>query len=91
MKMIYNFEQHTPPVLNENMLRSELEKRRLRKQTMLLAIAGILVQIALVMFGLWTAETYPLITVISFGYVVTSIVGGSVIALVYTRKGGLVL
>ena len=42
MKQIYNFEQHKPPVLNENMLRAELERRRLRWQTALLALAGIL-------------------------------------------------
>lgn len=27
MKQIYDFEQRTPPVLNEQMLRAELERR----------------------------------------------------------------
>ena len=29
MKQIYDFEQRTPPVLNEQMLRAELERRKL--------------------------------------------------------------
>ena len=46
MNQIYNFEQHKPPVLNENMLRAELERRRLRWQTALVAVAGTLLLIA---------------------------------------------
>ena len=51
MKQIYNFEQHTPPVLNENMLRMEIERRKLHWQTALLFIAGLLLQIVVVLFG----------------------------------------
>ena len=51
MKQIYNFEQYTPPVLNENMLREELEQRRLRWQTALLALAGILLQVVAVAYS----------------------------------------
>ena len=29
MKQIYNFEQCNPPVLNENIIRSEIERRKL--------------------------------------------------------------
>ena len=42
MKPIYDFEQMNPPVLNESMLRAELEKRKLKKQTTLIAICGII-------------------------------------------------
>ena len=91
MKHIYNFEQHKPPVLNENMLRSELERRRLRWQTALIAVAGILIQILLVLFGFVTKNEYPIITVACLIYVVISITSSSVLAIVYTRKGGLTL
>lgn len=91
MKQIYNFEQHNPPVLNENMLRNEIEKRQLRKQTIILAIAGVLAQIAVLMFGVMVGETYPIIAIACFGYVVVSIMGSSVIAMVYTRKGGVIV
>ena len=91
MKHIYNFEQHKPPVLNENMLRSELERRRLRWQTALIAVAGILFQVLLILVGFVTKNEYPIITVVCLIYVVISITGSSVLAIVYTRKGGLTI
>lgn len=91
MNQIYNFEQHKPPVLNENMLRAELERRRLRWQTALIAVAGILIQILLVLFSFVTKNEYPIITVACLIYVVISITGSSVLAIVCTRKGGLTL
>ena len=62
MNQIYNFEQHKPPVLNENMLRAELERRRLRWQTALVAVAGTLLLIAAAMLGFLVLEDYPWIT-----------------------------
>ena len=91
MKQIYNFEQHKPPVLNENMLRAELERRRLRWQTALIAVAGILIQVLLILVGFVTKNEYPIITVVCLFYVVISITGSSVLAIVYTRKGGLTI
>lgn len=91
MNQIYNFEQYKPPVLNENMLRAELERRRLRWQTTLIAVAGILVQILLILLGFITKNEYPIITVACLIYVVFSVTGGSVLAIVCTRKGGLTL
>lgn len=91
MNQIYNFEQHKPPVLNENMLRAELERRRLRWQTALIAVAGILIQVLLILVGFVTKNEYPMITVVCLIYVVISITGSSVLAIVYTRKGGLTI
>lgn len=88
MKQIYDFEQNKPPVLNENMIRAELEKRKLRWQTALLAVAAFLLQIVMILLGLVTSVDYPWIAVGCFGYVVFSITGSSVIAIVYSRKGG---
>ena len=91
MKQIYDFEQHQPPVLNENMLRAEAERRRLRWQTALIALAGILMQVLLVALGIFVQFDYPVITVICFAYVVLSTTGGSVLAVVCTRRGGCLL
>ena len=91
MNQIYNFEQYKPPVLNENMLRAELERRRLRWQTALIAVAGILFQVLLILVGFVTKNEYPIITVVCLIYVVISITGSSVLAIVYTRKGGLTI
>ena len=88
MKQIYDFEQHIPPVLNENMLRNELEKRKLEKQTAVLLVAGILFQIAIVLFGLSQMKVYPVIAVACIGYVVISFVGICVLTIVCTKKGG---
>ena len=51
MKQIYDFEQRTPPVLNEQMLRAELERRKLRIQTAVAVLAGFLLMIAAVLWG----------------------------------------
>ena len=89
MNQIYNFEQYKPPVLNENMLRAELERRRLRWQTALLALAGILLQFVIVLFGYSAIDWYPWISAICFGYVIISTTGCGVIAVTYSRKGGI--
>ena len=88
MKQIYNFEQHKPPVLNENMLRAELERRRLRWQTALVAVASILLLIVTALIGYLVLEDYPWITVLCLAYVLFSATGGSVLAIVVTKKGG---
>lgn len=89
MKQIYNFEQHKPPVLNENMLRAELERRKLRWQTALLALAGILLQVVVALFGYSAIDWYPWISAVCFGYVIISTTGCGVIAVAYSRKGGI--
>ena len=88
MNQIYNFEQHKPPVLNENMLRAELERRRLRWQTALVAVAGILLLIAAAMLGFLVLD--PWITALCLAYVLFSATGGSVLAVVVTKKGGVI-
>lgn len=90
MKQIYNFEQYKPPVLNENMLRVELERRRLRWQTALIAAAGILLLISAAMLGFLVLEDYPWITALCMAYVLLSATGGSVLAIVVTKKGGII-
>lgn len=88
MKQIYNFERHAPPVLDENMLRCELERRKLQWQTTLFALAGILLQIVAALFGVSAVDWYPWLSAICFGYVIVSMTGGAVVAVVYSRKGG---
>lgn len=90
MRQIYDFEQYNPPVLNENMLRRELEKRQLRRQLILLAVAAVLSQAVMIMLGILTREIQPLISSICFGYVAVSVAGSAVIAVVYSYrdKGG---
>lgn len=81
MNQIYNFEAKEPPVLNESMLKTELAKRQLRRQTTMAAIAGILTQIVFLLCALLLAETSPILAVCCVLYVILSATGGTVIAI----------
>lgn len=89
MKQIYNFEQHQPPILNENMIRREIEGRKLHLQTALLVLAGILLQVVIGLLGYSAMDWYPWISVLCFGYIIVSTTGCGIIAIVYSRKGGI--
>ena len=88
MKQIYNFEQVQPPVLNENLIREEIEKRRLRLQTALLALAGILLLVVIILLGFFVYKSYPWIALLCFVYAMVSTTGGGIMAIVFTRKEG---
>lgn len=91
MKQIYDFEQYNPPALNERIIREESERRKLRIQTALVALAGILIQIVVIALGIGIIGEYPNIAAICFLYELLSTTGGSVLAVVYTQKGGLII
>ena len=88
MKQIYDFEQYEPPVLNENMLRTKQNEKKINVQTTLLVIAGLLLQLVVVLFGYSAIDWYPWISALCFGYVLISTTGGGIIAITYTKKGG---
>ena len=89
MTQIYDFEQHAPPAVNTDLLRQELARRRLRMQTALLVLAGLLFQFAALLLGYSALDWYPALSLLCFGYVVIAATGGGVVALVYSRKGGM--
>ena len=88
MKQTFNFEQFTPPVLNERILQRELEKRAERRRTVLLAIAGVLFQAVFILLGLLCWSTAPMITLACIGFAIVSMVGSGIITIVYVQKGG---
>lgn len=90
MRQIYDFEQYVPPVLNEAILQHELERRQLRKQIILLALAVVLSQTATVLSGVLVRELLPVVSTVCFGYTAVSAAGSVVIAVVYSyrKKGG---
>ena len=81
MKQIYNFEQVNPPVLNETMLRAELEKRKLKKQTTLIAVCGIVSMLLLLVIAILLVETQPIFAGLCITYVVISLTGSTVLAI----------
>lgn len=91
MKQIYNFESAAPPVLNENMLRLELKKRKLHIQTAVVALGSLLLLAVVALLGHFTCELYPWLAAFCLIYVIISVTGGSIIAVACTRKGGIEL
>lgn len=90
MKQIYNFEASGPPHLNERKLRTELERRRLNLQTALIALSGILMQAVLVLLAFILRGVYPLLTAMCLGYMVISVTSGSILAILFAQKGGVI-
>lgn len=88
VRQIYHFEQHGPPALNENMLRAEAERRALRLETVLLAVAGMLLQAGIALLGYSAIDWYPWLAALCFGHVIVSTTGCGVVAVAYSRTGG---
>lgn len=88
MKQTFDFEQFDPPILNENILRRELEKRAVRQRTVLLTIAGALFQAVFVLLGLLYWSTAPALALACVGFAIISMVGSGVITIIYAQRGG---
>lgn len=88
MKQTFDFEQFDPPILNENILRRELEKRAERRRTILLTIAGALFQAVFVLLGLLCWSTAPTLALACIGFAIVSMVGSGVITIIYAQRGG---
>ena len=88
MKQTFHFEQFEPPILNEKLLRRELEKRAERRRTVLLVIAGALFQALFVLLGLSCWNIAPAVTLACIGFAIVSVTGSGVIAIVYVQEGG---
>ena len=88
MNRIYDFESQEPPVLNESMLRAELNKRRLRRQTTMAAVSGILIQIIMLLCAMLLAKDYIILSILCVGYVIFSTTGGTVVAIIINSSTG---
>lgn len=86
MKQFYNFERAYPPPLNERRLRAIAERRRLRYQLGLLVVAAVLLELCLVLFTLVLIAADSRLAVLSAGYIIISLTGGSVLAIVCIQK-----
>lgn len=87
MNQIYNFNEHTPPVLTERVLRDELARRTLRRQTRLLRIASLLVSLCFLLCGALLFPDYPVLAIGCFIFVVLSLVGNGIISFVFYKTG----
>ena len=87
MNQIYNFEQNEPPIVNENMLRARLEKKKAVRNAAIVAVASVMLQMMTLLLGILMYSQYPIITFLCVSYVVVSMVSASVISIVYSKKG----
>ena len=87
MNQIYNFEQYEPPIINENMIKTRLEKKKAVRNAAIVAAAGVMMQMLTLLLGILAYSQYPIITFLCVSYVVVSMVGASVISIVYSKKG----
>lgn len=87
MRQTFDFERFDPPVLNENLLRRELERRAERRRTVLLAVAGALFEAVFVLLGVLSWYAVPALALASISFAVISVVGSGVIAIIYVQKG----
>lgn len=87
MNQIYNFNEHTPPVLTERMLREELARRTLRRQTRLLRIASLLVILCFLLCAVLLLPEYPVLAGFCFLFVLFSLVGNGIISIVFHKTG----
>lgn len=88
MRQTLDFERFDPPILNERMLRRKLEERQERRRTVLLAIAGALLEAALVLLGLLYWTVFPALSLGCFCFALISTAGGGAVAIVFVQKGG---
>ena len=89
MNQIYNFNEHTPPVLTERMLRDELARRTLRRQTRLLRIASLLVSLCFLLCGVLLFSDYTLLAIACLAFVILSLVGNGIISFVFYKTGSI--
>lgn len=87
MNQIYNFNEHTPPVLTERMLRDELARRTLRRQTRLLRIASLLVSLCFLLCGVLLFSEHPVLAIACLVFVILSLVGNGIISFVFYKSG----
>lgn len=88
MDQIYNFEGAKPPILNENMLRNQQERREARRMAVLFALAAALILAMVVWFAVTIAEYAPITASVCVAYAAVSLLGSSAAAIVYAQKGG---
>lgn len=86
MKQIYHFDGKRPPVLRESALREALERRRLRRQTTLLALAGMLCLLCLALVAAALYPRYPVLALVCMLHLAAAVTGAGVISIVFVQK-----
>lgn len=86
MKQIYRFDGNTPPILRESVLQEVLERRRLRRQTTLLVLAGMLCLLCLFLTAGLLYPVHPALTLACVVYLCAAVTGACVLTVVFMQK-----
>ena len=86
MKQIYRFDGNTPPILRESVLQEVLERRRLRRQTTLLVLAGMLCLLCLFLTAGLLYPVYPTLTLACLAYLCAAVTGACILTVVFMQK-----
>ena len=86
MKNPYNFSPAPPPRLTERMLREELERRRQRRQLVLLEAAAVAWTLCVALLGLALYPYEPRLAVPCLLAAVTAVAGGAAVKVALYRK-----
>jgi len=87
MKQIYDFTQHEPPRINEDMLREQLRRRELKRQTVLLYIASLMCCVCYAAFAFFIIRDSKAAAVLSILLCTVTLIGSGVISVVFLRHG----
>ena len=88
MKQIYHFDGIKPPAVSEKTLRAEIDRRKMKGQTALLALAGLLAEICLLTAAFILQPVNAILSMIFVAYVCIAISGSGAIAIVFAHKRG---
>ncbi len=86
MKKIYRFDGIQPPAISEKALRTEIERRKMKRQTTLLVLAGMLTEVCLLITALILQPVNSVLSMIFVAYVCVAMSGGGVIAIVFIHR-----
>lgn len=86
MKNIYDFTRFCPPIVTGKSLRAETERRKLRKQTVLLTLAALLIEMCLLLSALVLFLDNSALAILCSAYFVISLTGGGVLTIVFIQK-----
>lgn len=86
MKQIYDFEKISPPILNENIIRNKIEKKKKAKKISFFVFASCLIQASVLLFGYMFSEQYPYLEFLSLFYIAMSLTCSGVVAVLFNRK-----
>ena len=85
MNRIYCFDDARPPFVSEKTLWAELERRRLRRLTVLLAVAGVFAELCLLLAAVLLLPVNAALSFAGIAYVCVAVSGAGAIAAVFSQ------